>query len=122
MIVLDLINDPNTMTPSMIVFGLNLKYLINYLVLLLIGLLMLNQKPSMLPQLKVLNLLIQRFLVELHLVFKCYYSCQETHFLHIPTIVIGLTKWYQFLSQLICSFVENLKFDMFLQLRESLIV
>jgi hypothetical protein len=49
LIVLELINNPYSMTPGMIIFRLNLEYFIDKFILLFVGLFMLAKKAAVLP-------------------------------------------------------------------------
>lgn len=112
--ILDQIQDPYPVTPSVVVFGLNIEDPVDQLVLLEKELfLVFEKKPPVLPKLEVLDLFIKSLFAEFELMIKADNSCQETHFFHIPAIVVGLAIRNEQLSKFICPFVEFFKFNVF---------
>jgi len=112
--ILDQIQDPYPVTPSVVVFGLNIEDPVDQLVLLEKELfLVFEKKPPVLPKLEVLDLFIKSLFAEFEFMIKADNSCQETHLFHIPAIVVGLAIRNEQLSKFIGPFVEFFKFNVF---------
>ena len=122
-VILNLSHDPCAMAPCMIVFRFDFQNLIDQLILTDHHLTVpFEQKPAMFPELKVLDFFIKRLLTKFHFMFKTNYTCQVTHFFHIPAVVICFTIRYQLLGQLICFWVEQFELDVFFERSELLFV
>ncbi len=87
----DLFQNPYSMAPSMVVFGFHLQNTVDQLILSLIGFVVsFEEKSPVFPELEVLYFFVESLLAKFHFVLETDNPCQETHFFHVPTVVIGL--------------------------------
>lgn len=107
-IILDMVNNPNPITPSMIIFILNFQHLINQVILFLVLSSFLWYEPPVFPYLKILYFFFQNQRTIHILMLVWYWPAHQTHFFHIPAIVVSFSKWDNLFSKSISLFIEYL--------------